>query len=60
MVDFYDLTLVAAVLAVVEIIGILLAVDAVMRSRSSQAAIAWCIALITLPVVTIPLVTEIE
>ena len=31
MVDFYDLTLVAAVLAVVEIIAILLAVDAVMR-----------------------------
>jgi cardiolipin synthase len=55
MIDFYDLTLVAAVLAVVEIIGILLAVDAVMRPRSSQAAIAWSIALIMLPVVTIPL-----
>jgi cardiolipin synthase len=55
MVDFYDFTIVAAVLAVVEIIGILLAVDAVMRPRSSQAAIAWSIALITLPVVTIPL-----
>ena len=55
MVDFYDLTLIAAVLAVVEIIGILLAVDALMRPRSSQAAIAWSIALITLPVVTIPL-----
>ncbi len=55
MVDYYDLTLIAAVLAVVEIIGILLAVDAVMRPRSSQAAIAWSIALVTLPVVTIPL-----
>ena len=55
MFDFYDLTLVAAVLAVVEIIGVLLAVDAVMRPRSSQAAIAWSIALVTLPVVTIPL-----
>lgn len=47
--------IIGAVLAVVEIIGILLAVDAVMRPRSSQAAIAWSIALITLPVVTIPL-----
>jgi cardiolipin synthase len=54
-VDFYDLTLVATVLAVVEIIGIFLAVGAVMRPRSSQAAIAWSIALIALPFVTIPL-----
>ncbi len=55
MLDFYDLTLAAAVLAVIEVIGILLAVDAVMRPRSSQAAIAWSIALITLPIITIPL-----
>jgi cardiolipin synthase len=55
MFDFYGLTLAAAVLAMVEIIGILLAVDAVMRPRSSQAAIAWSIALIALPVITIPL-----
>ncbi len=55
MFDFYDLTLAAAVYAVVEIIGILLAVDAVMRPRSSQAAVAWSIALIALPIVTIPL-----
>jgi cardiolipin synthase len=55
MFDFYNLTLAAAVLAVVEIMGILLAVDAVMRPRSSQAAIAWSIALIALPVITIPL-----
>jgi len=55
MFDFYNLTLAAAVLAIIEILGILLAVDAVMRPRSSQAAIAWSIALIALPVVTIPL-----
>jgi cardiolipin synthase len=55
MIDFYDLTIFAAVLVVVEIIGILLAVDAVMRPRSSQAAIAWSIALIALPFITIPL-----
>jgi cardiolipin synthase len=39
----------------VEIAGILLAVDAVMRPRSSQAAISWSVALISLPVITIPL-----
>lgn len=55
MLDFYDLTLFAVILAVVEIIGVALAVDAVMRPRSSQAAIAWSIALIGLPAVTIPL-----
>lgn len=55
MIDFYDLTIFAAVLAVVELIGILLAVDAVMRPRSSQAAIAWSIALIALPFITVPL-----
>ncbi len=55
MIDLYDVTLVAVVLAVVELIGILLAVDAVMRPRSSQAAIAWSIALVALPFVTIPI-----
>ena len=55
MFDIYDLTFLAALLALAEILGILLAVDAVMRPRSSQAAIAWSIALIVLPVVTIPI-----
>ncbi|MGD1971358.1 MAG: cardiolipin synthase [Desulfobacterales bacterium] len=55
MIDFYDLTFVAVMLAVVEFIGILLAIDAVMRPRSSQAAIAWSIALIAIPIITIPL-----
>lgn len=55
--DLRDLTIVGAVLLVAEIIGILLAVHAVMQPRSSQGAIAWFIALITLPVVTIPIYT---
>ena len=55
MVDLYGFTVAAAVLLTLEIIGILLAVDAVMRPRSSQAAIAWAIALVTIPIVTIPL-----
>lgn len=55
MVDFYDLSIAVAILAVLEIGGILLSIDAVMRPRSSQAAIAWSVSLISLPIVTIPL-----
>jgi cardiolipin synthase len=53
--DFSDLTLIAVIFAVVEAVGILLAVHAVMHARSSQAAIAWSIALIAIPVITIPI-----
>ena len=57
MVDLQDLTIIGAVLLVAEILGILLAIHAVMQPRSSQGAIAWFIALIALPVVTVPLYT---
>ena len=50
-----DLTVVAAVLVAAEVIGLLLAVDAVMRRRSSQGAIAWCVALVAMPIVTTPI-----
>ena len=55
MFDFYDLTLFAAGYALLELIGILLAVDAVLRPRSSQAAIAWSISLVAFPIIGIPL-----
>ena len=55
MFDLYDLTIAAAVWAVVESMGVLLAVDAVMRPRPPRAAVAWSVALIALPFVTIPL-----
>ena len=55
MVDLQDLTVFAVVLAVTELAGVLLAVDAVMRRRSSQGAIAWSVALVAMPIVTIPL-----
>ena len=45
--------LITYVLVVAEVVGVLLAVDAVMRRRSSQGAIAWSVALIALPIVTI-------
>jgi cardiolipin synthase len=51
----YDITVIVAVLAVAELGGVILAVDAVMRPRSSQAAIAWSVSLISLPLVVIPL-----
>jgi len=55
MFDLQDLTIVGGVLLVAEIAGLLLAVDAVMRPRSSQGAIAWAVALIAMPIVTVPL-----
>lgn len=45
----------AIVLLVCELIGVLLAVDAVLRPRSAQGAIAWSVALISMPLITIPL-----
>ena len=54
MSDFDLLTIAAGVIAVAEVAGLLLAVDAVMGRRSSQGAIAWFIALVTVPLVTVP------
>ena len=55
MIEAYDLTIIGAVLLVAEFLGVLLALNVVMQPRSSQGTIAWFIALITLPVVTVPL-----
>ena len=55
MVDLEYIALSGAVLVVAEIVGLLLAVDVVMRPRSSQGTIAWFIALIAMPIITIPL-----
>ncbi|MHC5002410.1 MAG: cardiolipin synthase [Planctomycetota bacterium] len=54
-IDLPELTVAAVVLVVAEIVGVLLAVDAVMRRRSSQGAIAWSVALIAMPIIVIPL-----
>jgi cardiolipin synthase len=54
MLDVQGFTIVGTVLLIAEILGILLAIHAVMQPRSSQGAIAWFIALIALPVVSIP------
>ena len=54
MLDLEDLTIIGAILVFAEILGILLALNVVMQPRSSQGTIAWFIALIALPVVTVP------
>ena len=57
MLESQNLTLIGTFLVVAELLGIMLAFHAVMQPRSSQGAIAWFIALIALPVITIPLYT---
>lgn len=54
MLDLQSLTLLGIVLITAEIIGVFTAIHAVMQPRSSQGATAWFIALITFPVVTVP------
>ncbi|TYT74325.1 cardiolipin synthase [Desulfobotulus mexicanus] len=49
------LTIIAIVVFLVEMLAILMAVHAVMYARSSQGAVAWMIALITFPWLTLPL-----
>jgi cardiolipin synthase len=49
------LTLFAWLVTFVEVVGILTAAHAVMRTRTSQGAIAWAISLVTFPWVSLPL-----
>ena len=55
MLDLQDITIIGSILVIAEIFGVLLALNVVMQPRSSQGTIAWFIALITLPVITVPL-----
>lgn len=48
-------TILAIAVPLIEILGILAAVHAVMNARTSQGAIAWAIALVTLPFITLVL-----
>jgi cardiolipin synthase len=47
------LTIAAIALPLIELLGILAAVHAVMNARTSQGAAAWAIALVTLPLLTL-------
>ena len=55
MLESSDLTLIGLVLVAAEITGIIFALNVVMQPRSSQGTIAWFIALVALPVITVPL-----
>ena len=55
MLELQGLTIIGAVLVVAEVFGVLLALNVVMQPRSSQGTIAWFIALIAVPVITVPL-----
>lgn len=55
MPDIQDHTIIGFVLVIIELIGITLALRVVMQPRSSQGTIAWFIALIILPIITVPL-----
>ncbi len=47
------LTILAIAVPIFEILGILAAMHAVMNTRTSQGAVAWAVALVTLPFVTL-------
>jgi len=49
------LTILATLVVLVEILGLLAAIDAVMRAKTSQGAIAWGISLLTFPWLALPL-----
>ena len=55
MIQDIHIILVGILYPLVEILGIVTAVHAIRRVRSSQAAIAWAIALVTFPLLTLPL-----
>jgi cardiolipin synthase len=46
---------IAVLLVVAEVFGVLLAIDAILRPRSAQGAIAWSLALVCAPLIAIPL-----
>jgi cardiolipin synthase len=55
VIDGEHITLYAAIFLVVELLAIFAALRAVMTARTAQGAVAWAIALVTLPWVTLPL-----
>jgi cardiolipin synthase A/B len=51
----YPLLLIGAVLTLIEGFALVMAVDAIMKTRTSQGAIAWAISLVTFPFLSLPL-----
>ena len=55
MIELEYVTFAGLVLVVAELVGLVFALDVVMRPRSSQGTIAWFISLITIPLISVPL-----
>ena len=55
MLDTQGLTIIGYIYLAAEVTGVLLALNVVMQPRSSQGTIAWVVALISMPVITVPL-----
>jgi len=51
----FHVTLAGLVVALFEVLGLVASVDAVMRSRTSQGAVAWAVGLVSFPLVALPL-----
>ena len=49
------LTIIALIVSLVELLGIIAAVHAIMNARTSQGSIAWGISLVTFPWLALPL-----
>ena len=47
--------IVGAILTFFEVAGIISALDAIMKTRTSQGAIAWAVSLVTMPFIVVPL-----
>ncbi len=47
--------IIGAILTVFEVIGIISALDAIMKTRTSQGAVAWAVSLVTMPFIVVPL-----
>lgn len=54
MLDLQSLTTASVLLTIVHILGLFAAIDAIMKSRTSQGAIAWMMLLILVPYLALP------
>ncbi len=52
--DHYEIVIVV-IIGLIELIGVLSSIDAIMKDRTAQGAIAWAISLITFPYLSVPL-----
>ncbi|MBA2114948.1 cardiolipin synthase [Bremerella alba] len=54
MFDLHSFTMVSLLLTLIHILGLFAAIDAIMKSRTSQGAIAWMLLLILVPYIAFP------